>query len=193
MISPGEPLPSSEDGSSRSSPTPSAAPGKGKKLSSGAIAGIAVGGVAAAGLIGAVLFVLGRKSKILSRRRKDSPASRASELGHESGISQLDASKPTSGYGSYADPSKPMSEHGAYSPYGMAAPHSPPAELSSPEPDMNKHASVLSGETAYDDARWQTITPPLRQHASMHSELDATQQPQSPMFRDHLGIQQRLS
>lgn len=160
MVSPGEPLPANEDGSSPSTPTPTAA--HGKKLSSGAIAGIAVAGVVGVGLIGAFLFVLGRNSRILSRR-KDSSTNLPSHPY---------SSKPMS-----YDPYAPLS------PYGIPIPQSPPAELSTPQPDQNKHASFLSGETAYDDARWQTVTPTPTQQAPVRLELDASP-PQGSMLRD---------
>lgn len=175
MLSPGEPLPSTEDGSLASTPTPSAV--HGKNLSSGAIVGITVAGVVGAALIGAFIFVLGRNSGILSRRRKDSPANVPSHPGYESGPPRPYSLKPMSDY----DPYAPLS------PYGVPVPQSPPIELSSPEPDLNKHSSVLSGETAYDDARWQTITPMPQQVAAKRSELDASQQPQGSMFRDTRG------
>lgn len=178
MLSPGEPLPINEDGTSPSIPTPPAT--HGKKLSSGAIAGIAVAGIVGAMLIGAFLFALGRNSKILSRRRKDLPANLSSHPGYESGLPQPYPSKPMSDY----DPYAPLS------PYGVPLPQSPPAELSTPDPDLNKHSSVLSGETAYDDARWQTITPPSRRQAAIHSELDASQHPPSSMSQDGLGIRE---
>lgn len=178
MLSPGEPLPSNEDGTSPSIPTPSAT--HRKRLSSGAIAGIAVAGVVGAMLIGAFLFVLGRSSKILPRRRKDPPANLWSHPGHESGTPLPYPSKPMSDY----DPYAPLS------PYGIPLPQSPPAELSTPNPDLNKHSSALSGETAYDEARWQTITPPPNRQAAIHSELDASQHAQSSKFQDALGIRE---
>lgn len=183
MLAPGEPLPSNEDGSSPSIPTASSAPSApaahGKKLSSGAIAGIAVAGVVAAGLVGAFLFLLGRNSKTLARMRKDRTSNvPSSHMGYESGSTGMQS--PYS--------SKPMSDYNPYaplSPYGLPVPQSPPpVELSSPEPDHSKHYSVLSEAAVSDDARWQTITPPPQHQATIHSELDASQGAQSPVLRD---------
>lgn len=177
MRSPGEPLPTREDGTSESLPTPSSTVTRGKKLSSGAIAGIAVGGVVGLGLIGAFLFALGRNSRNSARRRRDIPSNVPSHPSYESGMPGPYSSKPMSGY----DPYAPLS------PYGMPTPQSPPAELSSPQPDLNKHSSFLSGETAFDDARWQNITPTPGHQAATRSELDASP-PQTSMLRDNWGV-----
>lgn len=172
MVSPGEPLPRNEDGSSPSLPPPSA--GHGKKLSSGAIAGITVGSVVGAGLIGAMVFVLGRKSGTLSRRRKESMTNLPSGSRNGSGPPRPYSLKPMSDYEPYTP----------WSPYGLPMPQSPPVELSSPQPDLNKHTSAVSGETAYDDFRWQTITPIPPQPTAMRLELDASPAPQGSMVRD---------
>ena len=170
MISPGEPLPRNEDGSSPSLPTPSA--GHRNKLSSGAIVGITVGSVIGAGLIGTMVFVLGRKSGTLSRKRTASLTNLPSHSRNESGTPRPYSVKPISDYEPYT----------AWSPYGLPMPQSPPAELSSPQPDLNKHTSVVSGETAYDDFRWQTITPIPPQQTAMRLELDASPAPQGSML-----------
>lgn len=175
MLNPGEPLPTSEDGSSPSTPTPSSAVGsRAKTLSSGAIAGITVAGVVAAGLIGACLFLLGRNSKILSGMRKDPFANVPSHPMYGSGMLGPYSPNPMSDY----DPYAPLS------PYGVPVPQSPPpVELSSPQPDQIKHTSLQSDATAYDDARWQMITPPPIQHGAIHSELDASHHAQSSNVR----------
>lgn len=179
MISPGEPLPRNEDGSSPSIPTPSA--GHEKKLSSGAIAGVTVGSVVGAGLVGAVVFVLGRKSRTLSRNRKGSMTNMPSHSRNGSGTARPYLLKPMNGYEPYT----------TCSPYGLPMPQSPPAELSSPQPDTNKHASIVSGETAYDDFRWQTITPIPPQQTATRSELDASSALMGSMSRDTQEDQRR--
>lgn len=183
MLNPGEPLPTSEDGSTPSAPTePSAPAAQGNKLSPGAIAGIAVAGVVTFLLIAAFLILLGRNSNILSGKDKDRTSTVPSHPGYESGMQSPHPSKPMSDYNPYA----PLS------PYGLPPPQSPPpVELSSPDLEHHKHSSMFSDAATSDDARWQTITPPPHQpQPAIHSELDASPHAHHFMLRDARGARE---
>ena len=196
MVVPGQLLPDSEEspsattsssGSSStssstasstasSSPTSSVAPApattadtSGHHLATGAIAGIAVGGVIAVVVIGVLLFLLGRNTALLRSMKR------------ENRTSHMTGPPPSQGYDpGYAPPysppmrySSPPPSMGEYKPYGPTSPHQQSgqlttvAELSSPPLSNQQEAfDIYSDRQANDEARRQTITPPPNRYVT---------------------------
>lgn len=186
MVVPGDPLPDNEEspsstssssGSSSatsstatSSPTSSAAPApvttseaNAHHLSTGAIVGIAVGGVIVVVILGVLLFLLGRNTALLQSMKKDSRP-RVAEMPSNHGYDPGYAPPYSPGPVRYSSPPPSMGE---FKPYGPGSPHQQPAqlsavaELSSPHmSDQQKSFNIYSDGQVNDEARRQTITPP---------------------------------
>lgn len=177
MLAPGESLPNDEvsptaattilsTATERPTPASTLLPAKtpganSHHLSSGSIAGIAVGGVVAVAILGVLLFLLGRNTALLQLTKRDRHTSYATEL-------PLDR-RSDPGYGPPYSPDPvrygsppPMDE---YKPYGYGSVHqlsAPVAELPSPPlRDQQRPFTPNSDGQADDDLRRRTITPPL--------------------------------
>ena len=178
MVAPGESLPSAELSSSMPSSTSlasgstaattnpaasqSAAPAHGSKISPGAIAGIVIGAVVIAVLIGTLLYFFGRHRTMIQFLKRDrhvstqQPPGPGTMAAHNSLYTPQTPSMPYSTgdqrFGDYSTHDVP--------PYPKYADPAPLAELSSPELGSYRPSSPYSDTTAYDGSRRFTSSPP---------------------------------
>ena len=129
-------------------------------LSPGAIAGISIGCVAVAMLVGAFLFLLGRHTTLLQhlkRLHRPTPSPPA-EL--DPNVHYSSAVQPPYSPGSFGSPRSDMTEFKPYHDNTVGShPAFPPAELSTSGSIKKNTFSAYSDMTAYDDVRRQTLSP----------------------------------
>ena len=177
MIVPGESFPSGEVASSLPTNTASATGSTAQatnsaaavssgsthsnKLSSGAIAGIVIGAVVIAGLLGTLLYFFGRHRTMIQFLKRDQHVSHQQQPPEPgmTGAPHSPFSPHMSMPYSPRDPGFDYSPHEA-PPYPKY--HEPPtiAELSSPEANSYRPSSPYSDTTAYDGSHRFTSSPP---------------------------------
>lgn len=164
--------PASASGTSKATSVPSAttvpsaalAPSHSKHLSTGAIAGIAVGGALVVILLAAFVFLLGRHTSMMQTFKRLHHPGLATPGSHNSRAHfPPDFEPPYSG--GFASP---RSDTGQYAPpYGAPyQPHTQPGQMSelssAVEPPIHKGLGIQRDQIlAHEDSRQQTISPPL--------------------------------
>ncbi|KAF1833145.1 hypothetical protein BDW02DRAFT_395779 [Decorospora gaudefroyi] len=199
QVAPGEPIPGEASSTLLSAPTSTASPppsgggGEGHTLSTGAIVGIAVGGVAFLVICAALFFFVGRSKSLKEAVKRQDTTNRDPHISQHDGSTYGNGGLASPGVQSpgYASPQPTQSEYGFTSPPGYGqhnvggepypgawgnSPHQPHGHLS-----MMSSVSGMSQQqidqlkyahSSTQPAVAELQSPPLDQH-SFSAELEA--------------------